>query len=75
VRHRLLGARHLHAARNEKSERERQEQALIDGALEEEAHEAIEIHRMADLGCTVARAGDGEAGSLPGLGPFVQRTV
>lgn len=45
VAHRLLRSRHLHAAGNEETERERQKQALIDWALEEESHETIEIHR------------------------------
>ena len=44
VCHTRLRTGHLHAARNEQAEREGQEQALVDRALEEEADQAIEIH-------------------------------
>ena len=44
LRHRRFGACHLHAARNEQTEGEGQEQPLVGGTLEKAANGAIQIH-------------------------------
>ena len=44
LRHRRFGACHLHAARNEQTESESQEQPLVGGTLEKAANGAIQIH-------------------------------
>ena len=44
LRHRGLGSGHLHAARNEQTEGEGQEQPLVGGTLEKAANGAIQIH-------------------------------
>ena len=47
-RHIWLCSCHLHAARDEQTEREGEKETLVDRAFEEQSDETLEIHRTTD---------------------------
>ena len=55
MRHNGFRTCHFHAARNEQTEGEGEEQTLIGGPLEEATNGAIQIHRTTELGGAVIR--------------------
>ena len=63
--HTSLGPGHFHAARDEQTEREREKEALVNRALEENANQAIEIHQTTQLETTAASGGDGGVETVP----------
>ena len=63
--HTCLGPSHLHATGDKQTEREREKEALVYRALEENANEAIEIHLTTRLEISAAANSDSWADSVP----------
>ena len=65
ARYTCLGPSHFHATGDKQTEREREKEALVYRALEENANEAIEIHLTTRLEISAAANGDSRVDSVP----------